>query len=61
MINNSEKITKKCSCTSPKWEIIRKECVRGGKNFGKIKYLVYCRNCKAQWKTMSEKGLENLL
>lgn len=61
MINNCELITKKCACNNPNWEIVKKEKVRSGRNFGRTKYLLYCRNCGAQWKTMSKKGIEDLL
>lgn len=61
MINNSEYITKKCSCENPKWEIDRKQKVKSGKNFGKIHYSVHCMSCGARWKTFSTKGIEELI
>lgn len=61
MIQNGTFKTKKCRCEKPHREVLIKGTVRKGKNFGKKKYLVRCTNCRAQWETMSEKGLEKLL
>lgn len=54
--------TTKCICDNPdmsKWSIVHKTTIKSGKNFGKVKALVYCETCNHQWET-SAKYIEQL-
>lgn len=57
MSNKTTYLTESCKCPDHEWEIERKETIHIGKNFGKSKYLVYCRACNKQWYTMSFKTI----
>lgn len=55
MINNSTYLTTKCKCDKPNHCVVQVCSVKNGKNFGKVKYLIYCENCHTQWWSFSEK------
>lgn len=50
--------TKKCKCNNPNWQLTAKSKVKTGKHFGKIKYLIFCSNCKSQWETSAKYAKE---
>lgn len=54
--------TTRCICENPdmsNWSIVRKTTIQSGKQFGKVKALVYCDKCHHQWET-SAKYIEQL-
>ncbi len=44
----------KCKCIQPDWEIVHKQQINSGKNFGKMQYTLYCYKCSAMWKTTAD-------
>lgn len=62
MINNSTYLTKKCRCDNPDYKVELTKRVRSGKNYRKVKYLLYCRSCGSQWwTTVKPKEIEEKL
>lgn len=61
MIQNSTRITTKCECDNPKWNIVERGSVRSGKQCGKKYVIVYCSNCRKQFKSSAVEKIETAI